>query len=175
MPCSDDNNLIGVGYKSKGEISLHNPDGSLIKTLAAPGIDTYMAISNQQLIYSTNSDKHTLMCVDLNNNKSNRIHTYKDGIPHGVCCDKVGDIYVIVHQRVMTVKYSNKEDWNSQLKIYHYSAGTNPEVKVTENNDVEDIFHDITYTPHGKLALVGSKCTQIYHRDSNNIFRPSQN
>ncbi|XP_022111727.1 E3 ubiquitin-protein ligase TRIM71-like, partial [Acanthaster planci] len=46
----DDNNLIAVGYKDKEQISLHNPDGSIIRALPAPMIDSYMTISNQQII-----------------------------------------------------------------------------------------------------------------------------
>ena len=82
------------------------------------------------------------MCVDLNNNTSNRIHTYEDGIPHGVCCDKVGDIYVIV---VYITVHEYAICSRCRLEIYHYSAGTNPEVKVTENNHVEDISFMISH------------------------------
>ncbi|XP_033624549.1 protein PML-like [Asterias rubens] len=62
----DENNLIAVGYKYKGEVSLHNPDGSLIRTLSAPGIDKKMAMSDQRIIYTDNSK---LICIDLHGNK----------------------------------------------------------------------------------------------------------
>ncbi|XP_022083497.1 E3 ubiquitin-protein ligase TRIM71-like isoform X2 [Acanthaster planci] len=66
----DDNNLIAVGYKDKEQISLHNPDGSIIRTLPAPMIDSYMTISNQQIIY-TNSNKKQLISVDYEDEMAN--------------------------------------------------------------------------------------------------------
>ncbi|XP_033627227.1 wiskott-Aldrich syndrome protein homolog 1-like [Asterias rubens] len=58
----DENNLIAVGYEDKEKVSLHNPDGSLIRTLSAPGIDKYMAMRNQRIIYTSRIDR-ALICV----------------------------------------------------------------------------------------------------------------
>ncbi|XP_038048224.1 tripartite motif-containing protein 45-like [Patiria miniata] len=86
----DSSNLIAVGYKDKEQISLHNPDGSLIRTLPAPKIDRHLTISNKRLIY-TNGNGDLLMAVDLHGNK---LFTQSCSDPRGLCCDDAGDIYL---------------------------------------------------------------------------------
>ncbi|XP_033624469.1 uncharacterized protein LOC117287938 isoform X2 [Asterias rubens] len=87
----DENNLIAVGYKDKEEVSLHNPDGSLIRTLSAPGIDKYMAMSNQRIVYICNKK---LIFVDYQGNKI--LEQEKPQQITGVCCDhNSGDIYLL--------------------------------------------------------------------------------
>ena len=48
----DDNNLTAVGYERMEEISLHNQDGSFIRTLPAPGIGNHLTICKQRFIYT---------------------------------------------------------------------------------------------------------------------------
>ncbi|XP_038074933.1 tripartite motif-containing protein 3-like [Patiria miniata] len=88
----DSSNLIAVGYKDKDQISLHNPDGSLVRTLPAPMIDTYLKFSNKQLIY-TNNKEGLLMAVDFHGNK---LFNQSCSDPRGLCCDDTeGTVYQI--------------------------------------------------------------------------------
>ncbi|XP_033625397.1 tripartite motif-containing protein 2-like [Asterias rubens] len=191
----DENNLIAVGYKDKGEVSLHNPDGSLIRTLSAPGIDEYMVISNQRIIYTSPNDG-ALMCFYLNDTKCQTLFRYVDATPYGICCDKVGDVYV-VYEGEPKPDTSAKESGcvttsaaqparsvagrgalqpsrggrggrhermagPGPMKhcICRYRFGTDPTILARSNS----IFHDVTYTPGGHLAVVGGNCTKLYQR-----------
>ncbi|XP_038074707.1 E3 ubiquitin-protein ligase TRIM56-like [Patiria miniata] len=91
----DNKDLIAVGYQNKEEISLHRPDGTLVRILSAPGIGHYLTISKERLIY-TNCKK--LKSVDYNGTV---VFSYKiradNNIPsdaEGLCCDRDGNIYV---------------------------------------------------------------------------------
>ncbi|XP_022086296.1 E3 ubiquitin-protein ligase TRIM33-like [Acanthaster planci] len=86
----DDDNLIAVGYKAKGEISLHNPDGTLIRRLPAPMIDDQLAMSNKRLIY-INQVKGKLICTDY---LSKKVFNIDINLPVSVCCDSQGTIFV---------------------------------------------------------------------------------
>ncbi|XP_038058814.1 protein PML-like [Patiria miniata] len=96
----DDNNLIAVGYEKTEEISLHEPDGSLIRTLPAPMIGSHLTISKQRLIF-TCWEKKKLASMDYVGGKvfSSDIPCDMHGIwgPTGVCCDNSGHIFVAVH------------------------------------------------------------------------------
>ncbi|XP_033624471.1 tripartite motif-containing protein 55-like isoform X1 [Asterias rubens] len=129
----DENNLIAVGYKDKGEVSLHNPDGSLIRTLSAPGIDEYMAISNQRIIYTCNKK---LIFVDYQGNK--KIETTIFECDKGLCCDIGGDIYVLYPKR-----------------IQHLSADQGKHVEWIVINQTDG--DTITCTQQGKLVIHKNK------------------
>ncbi|XP_038074494.1 uncharacterized protein LOC119742548 [Patiria miniata] len=133
----DSNNLIAVGYKDKEQISLHNPDGPLVRTLPAPKVDTYLKFSNKGLIY-TNYKEGLLMAVDLHGNKLFN-QSFRD--PSGLCCDDAGDIYLLASIKERNHVYKN---------ICHFSA------------DGKFIFSwnfgdhcDITYTLAHKLSCTG--------------------
>ncbi|XP_071788090.1 uncharacterized protein [Asterias amurensis] len=215
----DENNLIAVGYKDKGEVSLHNPDGSLIRTLSAPGIDEYMAMGNQRIIY-TSPNESALMCFYLNDTKCQTLFRYVDATPYGICCDKVGDVYVVYEgEPKPDINVFNKVPKESEVVttsavqpaktsvgiravqqipstlfgcgppsstfgvscgtppsafgvtkqqlpqptlhcICRYRFGTDPTILARSN----DTFHDVTYTPRGRLAVVGENCTKLYQR-----------
>ncbi|XP_038074577.1 protein PML-like [Patiria miniata] len=123
----DSSNLIAVGYMDKEQISLHNPDGSLVRTLPAPKIDVHLIFSNKELIY-TNIKEGLLMAVDLHGNK---LFTQSCSDPCGLCCDDAGDIYLLA---------SNK--------ICHFSA----DGKCIASWDCQG-NSDIAYTPAHKLAV----------------------
>ncbi|XP_033624476.1 uncharacterized protein LOC117287940 isoform X2 [Asterias rubens] len=140
----DENNLIAVGYKDKGEVSLHNPDGSLIRTLSAPGIDKYMAVSNQRIIYTCNKK---LIIVDYQGNK--KIETTITECDKGLCCDTGGDIYVLYPKR-----------------IQHLSADQGTHVEWININQTDG--DTITCTQQGKLVIektiFWASTLFIYHR-----------
>ncbi|XP_033624472.1 uncharacterized protein LOC117287939 isoform X2 [Asterias rubens] len=139
----DENNLIAVGYKDKGEVSLHNPDGSLIRTLSAPGIDQYMIMSNQSIIIYAYNNR--LDCIDLNGKK---IIDYQTSYPIlAVCCDKAGDIYLLVNYRI----------------IQHLSAMGTLVEWINFGNDIHN--GPIAFTQHGKLAVKQSgNIVSVFHR-----------
>ncbi|XP_038058813.1 tripartite motif-containing protein 3-like [Patiria miniata] len=97
----DDNNLIAVGYEKAEEISLHEPDGTLIRTLPAAMIGSHLTISKQQRLIYTCWEKKKLVSTDYVGGKvfSSAIPCDMHGIwgPTGVCCDNSGHIFVAIH------------------------------------------------------------------------------
>ncbi|XP_022096177.1 RING finger protein 207-like [Acanthaster planci] len=96
----DDDNLIAVGYEKVAEISLHNPDGSLVRRVPAVMTAEHITIGRQRLIY-TNWDKKKLVAADYHGNRLfsvDTVHTFMMGNwgPTGVCCGRDGGIYVAV-------------------------------------------------------------------------------
>ncbi|XP_038054649.1 E3 ubiquitin-protein ligase TRIM56-like [Patiria miniata] len=144
------NNLIAVGYEGKKEISLHNPDGSLIRRLSAPMIGYYLTMYNHRLIYTTGMTKR-LVCedyygasvfsVDMTSNKQG------GWCPTVVCCDSDGSIYVAVYG-------------HPPSNILHYSPdgkyigcaikGSGP-------------LRGITFTPNGDLVVAVGHSVKVYH------------
>ncbi|XP_038054602.1 E3 ubiquitin-protein ligase TRIM71-like [Patiria miniata] len=147
----DDSNLIAVGYEGKDEISLHNPDGSLIRRLPAPMIRGYLTMHNHRLIY-TNWPKQRLVCVDyygpsvFSVDMTSNIH--EDGHPAGVCCDSDGSIYVAVDE------YPTGD-------ILHYS----PDGKYI-GCVIKDCGrpYGITFTSGGDLVVAAEQSVKVYHR-----------
>ncbi|XP_022096185.1 uncharacterized protein LOC110982220 [Acanthaster planci] len=96
----DDSNLIAIGYEKTEEISIHNPDGSLVRTLPAKKIDSHLAIRGQRFIY-TNFESRRLLSVDYIGRKVFSVDIPCDmhGTwgPTGVCCARDGSVYVAVH------------------------------------------------------------------------------
>ncbi|XP_022108455.1 E3 ubiquitin-protein ligase TRIM71-like isoform X2 [Acanthaster planci] len=95
----DDNNLIAVGYEKEEEISLHNLDGTLITILSSPGIGDYLTSHKQRLIY-TDQKAHKLHSIDYSGREvfTTDISTIdRKGSARGVCNDKDGNIYVVIH------------------------------------------------------------------------------
>ena len=150
-----DNKLIAVGYQSKQEISLHNLDGSLIKTLHAPMIDQYLTICKQRLIY-TNWGMKKLHSIDYNGGGmlfSVKINYENSRItrPNGVCCDSDGSIYVAV--------------WiNKSGEIQHYS----PDGEYIGCAIKECAFpRGIALTPSGDMVVTAGRSTLCFSRVKN--------
>ncbi|XP_038053717.1 protein PML-like [Patiria miniata] len=147
----DDSNLIAVGYEDKKEISLHNPDGSLIRRLPAPMIDDYLTMYNYHLIYTTRLTKR-LVCVDYYGASvfSVDMTSSIQGSwgPTGVCCDSDGSIYVAVYG------YPTGD-------ILHYS----PDGKYI-GCAIKDCGHPcgMTFTSDGDLVVAAVKSVQVYYR-----------
>ncbi|XP_071803855.1 uncharacterized protein [Asterias amurensis] len=147
----DDNNLIAVGYEFEAEITLHTPDGSLIRTLSAPGIGGYLTTYKQRLIY-TNWKDSKLVSITYNGEMVFSVDINQPGRPHGVCCDKDGSIYVAVQRR----PYSSLGD------IHHYSP---------DGKYIGCIIKDcarpngLTFTPAGDLVVAPDKSVQIYQHE----------
>ncbi|XP_038053695.1 E3 ubiquitin-protein ligase TRIM71-like [Patiria miniata] len=147
----DDSNLIAVGYKGKNEISLHNPDGSLIRRLPAPMIEYYLTMYNHRLIYTNYGDRR-LVCVDYYGASVFSVDMISSmqwgGFPTGVCCDSDGSIYVAV-------------DGYPTGDILHYS----PDGKYI-GWVIKGCGHPrgITFTSGGDLVVAAGEFVQIYHR-----------
>ncbi|XP_038044615.1 E3 ubiquitin-protein ligase TRIM33-like [Patiria miniata] len=89
----DEHDVIAVGYNEREQISLHNPDGTLIKTLPAPKIENRLVVSNKRLIYTVEnkSDNCKITAADF---AGDSLFTIDTNLSHGVpCCDEAGDIY----------------------------------------------------------------------------------
>ncbi|XP_038054528.1 protein PML-like [Patiria miniata] len=148
----DDSNLIAVGYEGMDKISLHNPDGSLIRRLPAPMINDYLTIYNYHLIYTTRLTKR-LVCVDYYGASVFSVdmtsNMQRDGLPSGVCCDSDGSIYVAVVGRYPTGD------------ILHYS----PDGKYI-GCVIKDCGHPcgMTFTSDGDLVVAAEKSVQVYYR-----------
>ncbi|XP_071803858.1 uncharacterized protein [Asterias amurensis] len=144
----DDNNLIAVGNYTKAEISLHNPDGYLIRKLSALGIGRYLTTHKQQLIY-TNWFGKKLISLAYNGGMVFSVDINQSGNPHGVCCDKDGSIYVAVRRG----QYSSSGD------IHHYSP---------DGKYIGCIIKDcaapncLTFTSAGDLVVATDRSVQIY-------------
>ncbi|XP_071803854.1 uncharacterized protein [Asterias amurensis] len=156
-PCSepsciavDDNNLTAVGYRTKAEISLYKPDGSLIRTLSAPGIGEYLTTHKQRLIYtswlrrlvSVSYTGETVFSVDIN----------QSGKPHGVCCVKDGSIYVAVQRGLSP----------SPGDIHHYSPDGKYIGCIIKSCDD---LNGLTFTPDGDLVVATYNSVQIYQHE----------
>ena len=148
----DGNNLIAVGYEHRDEITLHNPDGSFIRKMLAPGISGYLTTCNQHLIY-TNWQNYKLISVDYNGCLVFSIdlidkHDKELWKPTGVICDNDGSIYVAVRkclgQSVEILQYSPDGKFiGCAVKGHRHLYG-------------------ITFTPDGDLVAAAGDCFQVY-------------
>jgi sugar lactone lactonase YvrE len=147
----DDNNLIAVGYEDKAEISLHKPDGSLIRRLSAPGIGGYLTTYKQQLIYTDLRD-NKLVSVTYNGEMVFSVDINQSRRPRGVCCDKDGSIYVAVWRGPLS----------SPGDIHHYS----PDGKYI-GCIIKDCaaLNGLTFTPAGDLVVATHNSVQIYQHE----------
>ncbi|XP_022086397.1 uncharacterized protein LOC110976966 [Acanthaster planci] len=142
----DEDNLIAVGYKAKGEISLHNPDGTLIRRLPAPMIEDHLAISRKQIIYSNNS-KGKLISRNYHSGTKFIVDTQ---YPKSVCCDRQGNIYVAKVSRFM----SRAGDINSFDAHGKHIGQVTKDCKLTVG---------MTFTSTGDLVVGRLGWLQIYH------------
>ncbi|XP_038053697.1 E3 ubiquitin-protein ligase TRIM71-like, partial [Patiria miniata] len=148
----DDSNLIAVGYEVKNEISLHNPDGSLIRRLPAPMIGGYLTMYNHRLIY-TNYGSRRLVCVDyygasvfpvdMTSNMQGR-----GCYPTGVCCGSDGSIYVAVYGYLTG-------------NILHYSPDGKYIGCVIKGCGYP---RGISFTSGGDLVVAEDQSVKVYHR-----------
>ncbi|XP_071804815.1 uncharacterized protein [Asterias amurensis] len=145
----DDNNLIAVGYQTKAEISLHKPDGSLIRRLTAPGIGKYLTTYKKRLIY-TNWDGG-LLAINHNGEMLFSVDIYQSLSPRGVCCDKDGSIYVAASNHLMSAC------------IQQYS----PDGKFIRCiiKDRQPQPYGLTFTPAGDLVVATDEAVQIYQHE----------
>ncbi|XP_038053718.1 protein PML-like [Patiria miniata] len=149
----DDSNLIAVGYKGKNEISLHNPDGSLIRRLPAPRIANCLTMYNQCLIYSCYPTwfNKMLLCVDYYGASvfSVDMTSMQRGLfPTGVCCDSDGSIYVAVCG-------------HPTGDILHYSPDGKYIGCVIKGCGSP---RGITFTSDGDLVVAAGQSVKVYHR-----------
>ncbi|XP_071804799.1 uncharacterized protein [Asterias amurensis] len=144
----DDNNLIAVGSCYQTKISLHKPDGSLIRMLPAPGIGEYLTTYKQQLIYNNWRDE-ILVSVTYNGEKVFSVRINQSGFPLGVRCDKDGSIYVAVR----------RGQYSSSGEIHHYSPDG-----IYIGCIIKDCDHPdgLTITPAGDLVVATNNSVQIY-------------
>ncbi|XP_071803851.1 uncharacterized protein [Asterias amurensis] len=148
----DDNNLIAVGYRTKAEISLHKPDGSLSRRLSAPGIGGNLTTYKQRLVYTNNRDMRLLVSITYNGEMVFSVDINQSGWPRGVCCDKDGSIYVAVR----------RGQYSSSSEIHHYSP---------DGKYIGCIIKDcaalncITYTSTGDLVAATYNSVQIYQHE----------
>ncbi|XP_071803973.1 uncharacterized protein [Asterias amurensis] len=149
----DDNNLIAVGYLVNGKISLHKPDGSLIRRLSAPRIGGYLTNHQQQLIYTTTNRKvNKLVSVTYYGGMVFSVDINQSGWPYGVCCDKDGSIYVAVQ----------RDPFSSSGNIHHYSP---------DGKYIGCIIKDcacplgLTFAPAGDLVVATNSSVQIYQHE----------
>ncbi|XP_038053729.1 tripartite motif-containing protein 42-like [Patiria miniata] len=147
----DDSNLIAVGYEGKKEISLHNPDGSLIRRLPAPLIHYHLTMHNHRLIYTTGLNKR-LVCVDFYGASVFSVdmtsNMQRGRCPTGVCCDSDGSIYVAV-------------DGFPTGDILHYSPDGKKIGCVIKGCGYP---WSITFTSGGDLVVAAGESVQVYHR-----------
>ncbi|XP_022086165.1 E3 ubiquitin-protein ligase TRIM33-like isoform X1 [Acanthaster planci] len=154
----DDDNLIAVGYMAKGEISLHNPDGTLIRRLPAPMTEDQLVMSNKQIIYwSTDHSTCILVSTDYH---GNTVFEVDNSNPRSVCCDMQGNIYMYISSDY------KKSTWQGRLlrwgrrNIHQYNA----EGKYTRGIIKEDMdVTAMTCTTRGDL-LLGGTSLKLYCR-----------
>ncbi|XP_022096209.1 E3 ubiquitin-protein ligase TRIM71-like isoform X1 [Acanthaster planci] len=95
----DECNQIAVGFRNQKMVFLHSSDGSLIRSLHATMIDSYLATFKQRFIY-TNYWNKMLYSQDYNGDIVFSVNIPSNSPsywgPNGVCCDKRGNIYVAV-------------------------------------------------------------------------------
>ncbi|XP_071804463.1 uncharacterized protein [Asterias amurensis] len=147
----DDNNLIAVGSRTKADLSLLKPDGSLIRRLPAPGIGGYLTTHKQQLIY-TNWRDEKLVSVTCNGGMVFSVDINQCGWPQGVCCDKDGSIYVAVR----------RGQYSSPGEIHHYSPDGKYIGCIIKDCDYP---YGITFTPAGDLVVATDNSIQIYQHE----------
>ncbi|XP_022108458.1 E3 ubiquitin-protein ligase TRIM33-like isoform X2 [Acanthaster planci] len=148
-----DDNVIALGYERKGEISLHNPYGTLIKTLPAPGISDNMTLSNQHLIY-TNRKQKQVVSVDYKGSV-----VFSAEIPSqasqqcelsDVCCDDQGYIFVAA--------FIN----NERAEIHHFSPDGKHLGRVIRG---QYLIKGITFSPCCTMLVVAAgNSVKIYHQ-----------
>ncbi|XP_038058809.1 E3 ubiquitin-protein ligase TRIM33-like [Patiria miniata] len=95
----DDGNLIAVGYEKTEQISLHHPNGSLLRRVPAAMTIENLTASRQRLIF-TNWDRKKLVAVDYHGKLVFCVDTNQSMArnwgPAGVCCGGDGSIYLAV-------------------------------------------------------------------------------
>ncbi|XP_038077512.1 tripartite motif-containing protein 2-like [Patiria miniata] len=151
----DYKNQIAIGDKGKKIVSLHQVDGSLIKTIPAELIGKHLAIGSMERIIYTNLQTRLLMASDFKGQEIFSFHTLTPENPAyeptGVCCDNSGDIYVAIQA---TVKGQKGE-------IHHFSPKGEHIACVARGLNSP---YGITFTPEGDLAVADVHNVKIYQR-----------
>ncbi|XP_071803923.1 uncharacterized protein [Asterias amurensis] len=155
----DENNLIAVGYMCREEITLHNPDGSFIIKLLAPGITGYMTMYNQRLIY-TNWEKSRLISVNYNGSVVFTVDLIdladkEKWKPTGVVCARDGSIYVAVR----TCKLSTTP---ATIEIQQFSSDGKYIGCIAVGSRY---MYGMTSTSSGDLVVAAEDCLEIYEQE----------
>ncbi|XP_071789126.1 E3 ubiquitin-protein ligase TRIM56-like [Asterias amurensis] len=151
----DIKNQIAVGDKGKRLISLHNVDGSLIKTVPAEMISKHLTFGSTERLIYTNLQARMLLASDFKGQEVFAIHTMSEENPEyeptGVCCDSSGDIYIAVHSMVKGHKG----------EIHHFSPKGEHIACIVRGLNAP---YGITFTPDGDLAVADVHNVKIFHR-----------
>ncbi|XP_033625818.1 uncharacterized protein LOC117289021 [Asterias rubens] len=142
----DDRDTIAVGYKNKGEISLHSANGNLIRKLPAPMLGDFATVCRQHFIYTNEQKK--LVSVNYNGKLVFSVDVPSRFSPTGVSCDTDGSIYVAVNH------------WASGSVHRFTPCGKYMECIIKDCRPPLNI----TFTPNGELVLAATDSVQIYHR-----------
>ncbi|XP_071788125.1 uncharacterized protein [Asterias amurensis] len=145
----DKQNRIAVGNLGKKAVSLHHPDGKLLRVLPADLIDMQMTMANGERIIYSNYQKRTLVSMDYKGNIVFCVST-ADKSPTGVCCDAFGFIYVAVHST-----------FKGMCEIHHYNR-----TGELLGCMVEGLYNPlgIIFTPRDNLAVADKDSVKIYRR-----------
>ncbi|XP_022086166.1 E3 ubiquitin-protein ligase TRIM33-like isoform X2 [Acanthaster planci] len=147
----DEDNLIAVGYKAKGEISLHNPDGTLIRRLPAPMIEDQLVACDKRFQY-INTNEGKLISTDY---PGNTMFTVDTDSPRIVCSDIHGNIFVAEGD------YSILE-MSGSGNIHQYTLEGMRTGCVVKQCTL--CPHGMSFTPDGDLVVGGQHSLQIYRR-----------
>ncbi|XP_071789064.1 uncharacterized protein [Asterias amurensis] len=146
----DDDNLISVGYEFQGEINQHKSDGSLIRTLPAPGINNNLTVHKRQLIYTKTKNGKQIVSIDYNGGIVFSVDINQSTWPCGLCSDKDGSIFVAVF------------DKSSSSKIQHYSHDGEYMGCIIKGCARPNA---LTITPAGDLVVASGESIQVYCHD----------
>ena len=149
-----DEHHIAVGNTAEKTISLYDTEGSLIREVQANFIDRRLTISNKQHLIFSNYKNSKLVSLDLQGKAIFSIDTVVNGKmlkPAGMCCDRSGDIYIVLHA---SGNYGSGE-------IHHYTAEGVHIRRVASG--LENPL-GLTITPSGALAVADMSSVKIYHR-----------
>ncbi|XP_038059606.1 E3 ubiquitin-protein ligase TRIM33-like [Patiria miniata] len=156
----DDNNQIAVGYQAKQEISLHKPDGTLLKKLPAPGISDQLAISNQHLVYiKPTEDK--LAALDYNGNIAFEVDVKS---PKSVCCDSQGNIYIIVSTHPRRSILPAFGLYQQHIEIFSPDGQNMGYLPVSNTDDLPRYPGSMAFTPSGDLVIGTCDTLQIFQQ-----------
>ena len=145
----DDNDLIVLCHSAEEQMTVHYPDGTLVRTLSTPIPADHMTIYKQRIIF-TNSNHRKLCSIDCNGGEVFSVGIL-NGEPRALCCDSDGYIFVDIWQDL-----SKKR---STYRVHHF----NPNGEYIGNIIKNCFVYDITCTPAGDLVMASGSSVKIYH------------
>ncbi|XP_038065654.1 uncharacterized protein LOC119735792 [Patiria miniata] len=146
--------LVALGVETKKVISLHNLDGSPIRTLPADLVEDNLAINKTKELIFTNYRRSRLVSMDLYGNKVFSVETTHKGKlvkPMGVCCEGHSNIYVAVHLGL----------GRGEGEIHHYD---NEGRKV--GHIIQSLYNPLglALTPRGELVVADKNSVKIFQK-----------